>query len=130
MWLTNILRRFRIDSLKLGPVTLKPSVDRPAHEESSDESDKLTEFKQRFDEADIDGAFNLLLEGEDLLVTVIGQERYNSLQIGYALVQKAVAEAGQGEQGGDADKAREKRREANMYLGALKKRIRGIRYRA
>jgi hypothetical protein len=90
---------------------------------------ELAEFQRQFEKSDLETSFDLLLEAEDLLVTIIGQERYNSLFTGFALVQKALAEAGIAKQQGKGEESLEKRREAEMYLGGLKTRMRGIRFR-
>jgi len=91
---------------------------------------ELKAYKQRFEESNLETAFDILMEGEDLLTEVIGQERYYSLHRMYAYIVKALAQAGIAEQSGDIEKAEQDRKEALMFLEGLKRRIRGIRYRA
>lgn len=73
--------------------------------------------------------FDLLLDGEDLLVAIVGQERYTSFHQAFAIIQLNVAESRIAAKAGDVEGADAKMDAAVSALNMLKARIKGIKYR-
>lgn len=133
MWerLRNLFRRITGIYTPIGGISWQPpDSTRDEIAPLSTIEEELKAYKQLFEESNLETAFDILVEGEDLLTEVIGQKRYYSLHGMYAYIFKALAHAGIAEQSGDIEKAKQDRKEALMFLEGLKRRIRGIRYRA
>jgi TIR domain len=92
-------------------------------------ADELAEFKHKFRSSDLDNYFDVLVSGEDLLLEVIGKDRYNDLHANVALIMLHIAQAGLAKNNGDLTAETSNRDIANAVLMTLKKRVDGIRLR-
>lgn len=92
-------------------------------------ADELAEFKHKFRSSDLDNYFDVLISGEDLLLEVIGKDRYNDLHANVALIISHIAQAGLAKNNGDLTAETSNRDMANSVLMTLKKRVDGIRLR-
>jgi DNA-binding winged helix-turn-helix (wHTH) protein len=86
----------------------------------------LATFKARFEAADLSDYFDLLLDGEDVIVKASGQERYESFHAFTATIGLAQVNAMKAEEAGDTAAEEASRLDAKGLLEYLKKRIAGI----
>jgi DNA-binding winged helix-turn-helix (wHTH) protein len=87
---------------------------------------ELNAFKTSFAVADLSDYFDMLLDGEDIICKVSGEERYKSLHIAVMPIQLAQAEAAVAEEKGDLAASQQHRKMAEIQLASLKRRIAGI----
>ncbi len=125
--IAKVIRGLRVDTLAVGNAAQSSGSRSGVGNDGAEE--KLAEFQRCFEAAPLDTAFDILLEGEDLLGSIIGHERYKSLHVNFAYVHKALAEAGLARQAGQEDEADLKLQEAELLLEGVKTRVRGIRAR-
>jgi hypothetical protein len=94
------------------------------------EEEELEDFKLRLQSATLDDAHDVFLTGEDLLIAIIGKERYDSMYNQNLCFIKEAAEARKATYKGTAEEAEQKKTIAQGILDSLKNRVSGIRVRA
>lgn len=88
--------------------------------------DRLSAFQAEFAKATLENYFDLLLEGEDLLVKHSDAQRYHEFHSTSMHIMKERAEAGLAKQNGDDAGAEDHIYMGNSILDGLKRRVCGI----
>ena len=92
--------------------------------------EELNSFKEKFKDATLDDNQTLLIEGENLLRQLIGQEGVDVLWNWQSIVLLHITKAAHEEKQGNLDAAIGNREIAEETLKAMKAKVRGIRVRA